>query len=42
MSTRGSAKSDCSFSHFYPHNDTVRLVLLLSHVIMEETEAQTG
>lgn len=41
VSTKGSAKSDCSFSHFYPPNDTTRLVLLLSHLIMEETEAQT-
>ena len=40
VSTTGSAKSNCSFSHFYPHNDTTRLVLLLSHLIMEETKTQ--
>lgn len=28
VSTKSSAKSFCLFSHLYPHNDTVRLVLL--------------
>lgn len=42
VSARSPAKSLCALSCCYPHNDTQRLVLLLPHLTVEESEAQRG